>query len=59
MMTYQMATRDHDTNIRQSAIGTSSSHLTVVLSVLVIFQILAADPENDVGADTTTFSEAS
>lgn len=54
-----MATRDHATNTKQSTIGTSNSHLTIALSVLVIFQSLAADPENDVGAEATTFSDAS
>lgn len=57
-MTYQTATRDHATNTRQSAIGTSNSHLTIGLSVLVIFQSRVADPENDVGAEATTFSDA-
>lgn len=53
-----MATRDHAINIRQSAIGASSNHLTMALFVLVSFQILAAEPENEVGAATTTFSDA-
>lgn len=54
-----MATRDHAINTRQRATGTSSNHLMTALSVLVIFQILAADPEKDVGAETTIFSDAS
>ena len=59
IMKYQMATNDHAMNIRHSAIGTNSNHFRVALSLSVIFQIRAADPENDVGADTTIFSEDS
>lgn len=59
MMKYQIATKDHAMNIKQSAIGTSNNHFKVALSLSVIFQIRAADPENDVGADMITFSDAS
>ena len=58
MMKYQIATKDHAMNIRQSAIGTNNIHFKVALSLSVIFQIRAADPENDVGAETTIFSDA-
>ena len=57
IMKYQMATSDHAMNIKQSAIGTSSNHFKRSLSDSVSFQILAAEPENEVGADTITFSE--
>ena len=59
IMKYQMATNDHAINIKQSAIGTSSNHFKRSLSDSVSFQILAAEPENEVGADTITFSEDS
>lgn len=59
MITYQIATNDHAMDTRHSAIGTSTSHFSRLLSVSVIFQILAAEPENEVGADTMTFSDAS
>ena len=59
MIKYQIATNDHDMNIKQSAIGTSNNHFKVALSLSVIFQIRATDPENDVGAETTIFSDAS
>lgn len=59
MMKYQMATNDHAMNIKHSAIGTNNNHFKVALSLSVIFQIRAADPENDVGAETTIFSNAS
>ena len=58
MMKYQIATNDHAMNIRQSATGTNNNHFKVALSLSVIFQIRAADPENDVGAETTIFSDA-
>ena len=58
MMKYQIATNDHAMNIRQSAIGTNNNHFKVTLSLSVNFQIRAADPENDVGAETTIFSDA-
>jgi hypothetical protein len=58
-MKYQMATKDHAMNIKQSAIGTRTSHFRRSLSDSVIFQIRAAEPENEVGADTITFSDAS
>ena len=59
MMKYQIATNDHAMNIEQSAIGTSSNHFKRSLSDSVSFQILAAEPENEVGADTMTFSDLS
>ena len=59
IMMYQIATKDHAMNIEQSAIGTRTSHFTRSLSDSVIFQIRAAEPENEVGADTITFSEDS
>lgn len=59
IMKYQIATNDHAMNIKQSAIGTSSNHFKRSLSDSVSFQILAAGPENEVGADTITFSEDS
>ncbi len=58
MMKYQTATSDQAIKIKQSAIGTSRSHFKAVLSLSVIFQIRAADPENDVGAEAITFSDA-
>ena len=58
MMKYQIATNDHAMNIEQSAIGTSSNHFKRSLSDSVIFHIRAAEPENDVGAETTIFSDA-
>lgn len=58
MMKYQIATKDHAMNIKQSASGTRTSHFRRSLSDSVIFQIRAAEPENDVGADTITFSDA-
>lgn len=58
MMKYQMATSDQAIKIKQSAIGTSNNHFNAVLSLSVIFQIRAADPEKEVGAETTIFSEA-
>lgn len=58
IMKYQMATSDNAMNIRQSAIGTNNNHFKVTLSLSVNFQIRAADPENDVGAETTIFSDA-
>lgn len=59
MMKYHIATKHHAIKMRQSAIGTSKNHLSAALSVSVIFHIRAADPEKEVGADTTTFSDAS
>ena len=59
IMMYQIATKDHAMNIEQSAIGTSSNHFKAALLLSVIRQIRAADPENDVGAETITFSEDS
>lgn len=59
MMKYQIATKDHAMNIKQSAIGTRTNHFRRSLSDSVIFQIRAAEPENDVGADTITFSDDS
>mgnify|MGYP007071066259 CR=1 FL=1 len=59
MMKYQIATKDHAMNIKQSAIGTRTSHFRRSLSDSVILQIRAAEPENEVGADTMTFSDDS
>lgn len=59
MMIYQIATSDHAMKIRPRAIGTSNNHFKKSLSDSVSFQILAAEPENEVGADTITFSEDS
>ena len=59
MMKYQIATNDHAMNNKQSATGTSNNHFKISLSDSVSFQILAAEPESDVGADTTIFSEDS
>jgi hypothetical protein len=58
-MKYHIATNDQAMKTKQSATGMRSSHLSQVLSVSVNFQIRAAEPENDVGADITTRSEAS
>ena len=58
MMKYHIATKDQAMHIRQIAIGTNINHFKVALSLSVIFQIRAADPENDVGADMMTFSDA-
>lgn len=58
MMMYQIATNDHAMKIRPRAIGTSNDHFKSSLFDFVSFQILAADPENDVGAEMTTFSDA-
>ena len=58
MMKYQIATNDHAMKIRPKAIGTSNNHFTRSLSDSVIFHIRAAEPENDVGADMMTFSDA-
>ena len=55
MTKYQIATNDHAMKIRPKAIGTSNNHFKRSLSDYVIFQIRAADPENDVGAETTIF----
>ena len=55
IMMYQIATKDHAMNIEQSAIGTRTSHFTRSLSDSVIFQIRAAEPENEVDAETITF----
>jgi len=41
------------------AIGTRTSHFTRSLSDSVIFHIRAAEPENEVGAETITFSDLS
>jgi len=46
-------------HIRQIAIGANTNHFKVALLLSVIFQIRAADPENDVGAEMTIFSDAS
>ncbi len=59
IMKYQIATNDHAMKINISATGTSNSHFNHALSESVIFQMRAAEPENDVGADITTFSDAS
>jgi hypothetical protein len=58
IMKYQMATSNHAMNIKQIATGTSNNHFKATLSLSVIFQIRATDPENDVGAETTIFSDA-
>lgn len=54
-----MATSIQTHIIRKRANGTRIVHLSNKFSVAVIFQIRAADPEKDVGADITTFSDAS
>lgn len=59
IITYHIATSDHAITTRQRAIGTSNSHFNAALFTSVIFQMRAAEPEKDVGADTTTFSDAS
>ena len=57
MTIYHIKTSIHALMMRQRAIGASTSHLSQTLSDAVIFQILAAEPENEVGADTITFSD--
>lgn len=59
IMKYHIATNDQAISTSNSAIGTSTNHFRRLLSVSVTFQILAADPANEVGAETTTFSDAS
>lgn len=56
-MKYHIVTNDQAMNIRLIANGTSTNHFSKLLSVFVSFQIRAAEPENEVGADSTTFSE--
>ncbi len=58
MTKYQIATSDHAIYIKQRAIGTSSSHFKAAFSLSVIRHIRAAEPENDVGAEMITFSDA-
>ena len=55
---YHIATKHHAIRMSNSAIGTSNSHFRAAFSVLVNFQIRDADPENDVGAEVITLSDA-
>lgn len=56
---YQIATNDHAINIKHNATGANRSHFSHALSESVIFHMRAAEPENEVGADITTFSDLS
>jgi hypothetical protein len=56
---YQQLTIIHAMLIKIKASGTNTSHFNAALSVLVIFQILAAEPMKDIGADNTILSDAS
>ncbi len=56
MIKYQQATNTHAPMMRTSATGMSSA-LASRLLTCVIFQIRCAEPMNENGADTTTFSD--
>ena len=59
IMKYHIATNDQAMSMSSNATGTKMSHFNKSLLVSVSFHILAAEPENEVGADTITFSEDS
>lgn len=52
----------HNTNIHAPAINVTATSDSIVFAIgfstLVIFQMRCAEPLNDNGADTTTFSDA-
>ena len=56
---YQKITTNHTIEMSMSTTGTITNHFRYGLVVFVIFQILAAEPWKDIGAETTTRSEAS
>jgi hypothetical protein len=57
-MKYQQQTIVQAVPIKVKARGTNASHFNAALSVFVIFQILAAEPTKDNGADKTILSDA-
>lgn len=56
MIKYQQATNTHAPIMRTSATGMNNA-LASGRSTCVIFQIRCAEPMNENGADTTTFSD--
>ncbi len=55
---YHIKTSIHAPMMRHSAIGASNSHLSQTFLAVVIFQMRAAEPEKDVGAEIMIFSDA-